>query len=150
MPRTRGQRWALLGLVAYGLALAVVLLHPNGSVPSTSLTWLTDAVARVGGPSWLLVPGRMDFVTNALVFVPVAVLGSLALHRTTWRDWTAYVFVASALVETTQALALAERSATFSDVASNTLGALLGAVGAVAVRRYVRRRARDGGPVTAD
>lgn len=129
--------WARVGLGGYCLLVAVVLLHPSGSVPSSSLTWLTDLTEDLGGPDWLLAPGRMDIATNVLISVPVAVLGSLGWPSTTWRDWTAYVFAVSAAAETVQALLLSERSGTFSDVAANTLGALLGGLATRLLRRRV-------------
>ncbi len=77
---------------------------------------------------------------NALILMPVSALGSLFWPRTTWRDWTAYAFVISGLVELIQGLVLPHRAATFVDVVANTLGGLGGAVVVLALRGLRGRR----------
>ncbi len=74
------------------------------------------------------------------ILAPVAFLGRLALPATTWTGWTAYVFVASGVVELVQELALPHRQASTTDVVANTLGALVGAVVATVLLRVVRGR----------
>ena len=69
----------------------------------------------------------MEFLCNVVLLVPFAVLGSLALPRWSWRDWTAWGFLLAGAVELTQGLLLPGRDASYADVVANTLGALLGA-----------------------
>ena len=88
----------------------------------------------------MTVAGRIEFVANALIMVPVSFLGAVAWPRTNWRDWTAVGFVLSGAVEVIQAVALAGRSATFVDVVANTLGAFLGAIAIASVKRATAGR----------
>ena len=133
---------ALLG--AWVALLAILLLEPSGRGPS----WLIQTVAGmahdVGLPARVSTPGSVGFALNVVAFAPVSFLGSLLWPRPTWRDWTAYGFVASFLVEVGQALALEERTATHTDVVSNTLGALAGAVLAAAFVQVRERTPSEG------
>jgi glycopeptide antibiotics resistance protein len=71
---------------------------------------------------------RAEFIANALILMPVSALGSLVWTRTNWRDWTAWGFLIAGSVELAQGLALAARTASFTDVVANTLGAMGGAL----------------------
>jgi len=125
-------RWAL---AAYGAVLGLMLLAPSPAAPSWLIVTVTGWVTRAGVPETLATTDRVEFLLNVAAFVPLAALGGLIWRRLTWRDWTAFGFVASFGVEVVQALGLDARSATHVDVVANTLGALLGAaVAAVAVR----------------
>ena len=117
--------WAL-GL--YCLLLAFILLSPSAELPSASVSLIADVGRAVGVPEVFLSGSRTEFLVNAAMFVPVSLLGSIVWKGTTWRDWTAYVFLASGLAELVQGVVLSERSATFVDVVANTLGALAGGV----------------------
>jgi hypothetical protein len=131
-------------LAAWVGLLAVLLLEPTGSAPSWIIGNVSRIAATVGLPAELSAPSRVGFGLNVVAFVPVSLLGSLLLPRSTWRDWTAGCFVASFVAETLQAIFLGARSATFADVVSNTLGALGGGVlAAVLVRTLARRGSED-------
>lgn len=125
---------------AWLVLLAVTLLSPSAAGPS----WLVGTVAslaeRIGTPTAIAAPERVEFGLNVAAFVPVSFLGRLLWARPTWRDWTALGFVASFLVEVAQAVILDHRSATHADVVSNTLGALLGAVLGGALALALQRR----------
>ena len=136
--RLSSRRAVVVALVAYAAALAFVLLVPSGAMPSSGASWTADLADRLGAPAWMVEPSRWEFVANALMVTPVPALGSLLWPRLTWRDWTAYAFVAAGAVELAQGLFLPERSATFVDVVANTLGGLLGAVAVLVVRRLRR------------
>ncbi len=131
----RSRRATAIALVVYSAALAFILLVPSGAVPSGGASWTAELADRLGAPAWAVSPSRWEFVSNALILMPVSALGSLAWPRTTWRDWTAYAFVIAGTVELIQGLALPERSATFVDVVANTLGGLGGAAFVLVVRR---------------
>lgn len=124
--------WAL---ALYCFLLALILLNPSAAVPSASVTWVADLGAALQLPEFLLSGSRVEFMLNAAMFAPVSLLGSILWKESTWRDWTAYVFAASGLVELTQGLSLSARSAAFDDVVANTLGALIGGVLIWLVRR---------------
>ncbi|WP_460799865.1 VanZ family protein [Nocardioides pacificus] len=122
---------------AYCLGLALVLFNPSNDVPTQSIRWFSDLGRALGMPEQLSHTSRVEFGLNVLILVPFSVLGALITRKADWRIWVAYGFVFSGLVELTQGLALGARSATFSDVVANTLGAGLGAAG-VAVLIAVR------------
>ena len=127
-------------LVAWLVLLAVLLLEPTGRAPSWLVATVADALGAAGVPA--VVTDQTEFALNVVAFAPVSLLGSLLWPRPTWRDWTAFGFVASLLVETVQAVFLSARSATHADVVSNTLGALVGALAAaLLVRRGSEGRA---------
>lgn len=121
------RRVELCLLVLYAIPVAFVLLVPIGSVPSTSVTWVTDQLTTAGLPADAVTEGRVEFVCNVLILVPLSALGALAWPASTWRDWAGYGFLVSFAVELVQALFLPERAATFQDVVANTAGALGGA-----------------------
>jgi hypothetical protein len=132
---TATQRRLTVALLAYGAFLALVLLAPTSGPQSTSARWVADLVTGVGMPERIATEARVEFVLNALILMPVSALGSLRWPRTTWRDWTAYAFVIAGTVELMQGLFLPARTATFVDVAANTLGGLGGAAVVALVRR---------------
>jgi VanZ family protein len=59
---------------------------------------------------------------------PLSLLGSIALPRLRWQDWTAYALIGAIAVELFQGVFLPGRSASFSDIVANAVGALLGAL----------------------
>jgi glycopeptide antibiotics resistance protein len=132
----------LVLLIGYGAGAAVVLLMPFGSVPAAGAGRLAHLLASTGAPTWVVSNGHFQFACNALIVMPISALGSVRWRRTTWQDWTAYVFLAACGVELTQALLLPEREPAFTDVVANTLGGFAGAV-IVVVVRAVRRTFTD-------
>ena len=136
-PSRRKVVMVLLG--AWLALLTILLLEPSGRAPS----WLIETVAGlahdVGLPAAVSAPGRVGFGLNVVAFVPVSLLGSLLWPRPTWRDWTAFGFAASFLVEAVQGVLLGARTASSDDVVSNTLGALVGAVLAGLLARWAAR-----------
>lgn len=131
-------RNARRALAAYSVLLAFVLLGP-AAVPSSVVGGLTDLAQLVGVPAGIASGGRVEFVTNAVMLMPVSALGLVVWPRTNWRDWTACAFVIAALAELAQAVLLPGRSATFVDIVANTLGGAAGA-GLVGLVRWWRGR----------
>lgn len=138
-------RFARVGLLVYLVVLLAVLLNPSAALPTTSVSWLADLATRAGLPAQVTAAERIEFLANALIMVPVSLLGAVAWPGSNWRDWTAFGFVLSGAVEVVQALALAlaGRSATFVDVVANTMGAFLGAVAIASVRGARRTGAEN-------
>lgn len=126
----------LLG--AWVALLVVTLLGPSAAGPSWLVRSVADAAGAIGVPAVLT--DQTEFALNVVAFVPVSLLGSLLWPGPTWRDWTAYGFVASFGVEAFQAVFLSARSATHVDVVSNTLGALVGAVLVDLLARWTAHR----------
>lgn len=126
---------ALAVLIVYTALLLLAVLAPSNSDQSTMVVWLSDRLRDVGVPDRYSSFPRLEVLLNAAIVAPVSLLGSLLFPRLSWRDWTAYGFLASSAVEITQALVLSGRQASFSDVVANTSGALIGAGVVAAVRR---------------
>ena len=142
-------RYAKLLLAVYSVALAVALLSPTSGDQSGMVYWLTEQLWRLGFSEHVATYSRLEVVMNAMIVAPVTLLTSFIWRRFSWRDWTAFGFAASSLVEITQLLVLPERQASFSDVVANTGGALLGAVVFLVVRQLLlARRARRVGHAT--
>jgi VanZ like family len=127
------RRALAVALAAWVALLALTLLSPSAAGPSRLVATVAEVALELGIPTALV--DQTEFALNVAAFVPVSLLGSMLWPRLTWRDWTAGGFLASFLVEAVQAIALSGRSAMHSDVVSNTLGALVGAVvGALLMR----------------
>lgn len=142
MPLRR--KLAAAGLVAYTLALVAVLLGPSPEAGDTGVRLTRELFDAIGAPGELRDPNRIEFLLNVAIFAPWAALAALVWPRPSWRDWTAYGFVATSVVETVQALVYPDRTASFSDIAANTLGALIGSV-VVTLGRALARGRRAGG-----
>jgi glycopeptide antibiotics resistance protein len=115
-------------LSVYLVVLLVALLSPESGRQSGAVLQLQDLLSRIGVDGPWVTYDRLEVVCNALIVVPVALLGSLIRPAWTWRDWTALAFVGALAVETVQGLLLPDRQAAFSDVVANTAGALAGAL----------------------
>ena len=128
----RTARWLL---AAYAVLVAVLLLVPSSDPPTWIIHRSADVAADVGLPPELASTKRMEQLLNVAIFAPLAFAGALLRPAASWRDWTAMAFLGSLLVEVVQAVALPERTASYSDVVTNTLGALLGALAGSLVQR---------------
>jgi hypothetical protein len=131
-----------IALATFGLIIAVITLWPGPPDPDGQ-SWLRELLRNgqvYGIPTWITY-GRVEFVSNVVMFLPVGFFGALALSRHRWLVVPAAA-IASTVIETVQAMALPLRYGTVRDVISNTLGALLGYLLAVAVISLLLRRAR--------
>lgn len=135
-------------LVVYSVLLAVALLAPTSGTQSDMASWVVDLGRGLGFSPQTATQARAEFLCNALILVPVSVLGSLLWPSTTWRDWAAVGFVVAGLVELTQGLLLPDRTASYVDVVANTLGCLLGALVVAPWAALSRRRRAAGTPPT--
>lgn len=131
-----------IALATFLLIIAVITLWPGPPDPDGQ-SWLREFLRdgrAYGIPAWITF-GRVEFLSNVIMFLPVGFFGALALRRHRWLVVPAAA-VASAGIETIQAMALPLRDGSVRDVVSNTLGALLGYLLAAAVVAAVLRRAR--------
>lgn len=126
--RHRVARHTLVALLAVGYvaALAFLTLRPeraDAGIDASLLALL--ARLRAAGYTWAEY-GTVEWLANVALFVPAGLLLGLTLRRSV-RWWgVAIGAVASAAIETVQALFLPERVATLADVAANTLGSAIG------------------------
>lgn len=141
-PKSRvRQQLGLTLVLAYG---AIVLLATMWPTPldqgfESSITKLLDVLHRNGIPEWFGY-NKLEFTANVLMFVPLGFLVSMLLPVRVW--WLALIICPgiSVGIELTQAAALSARFATVSDVVSNSTGALIGALLAVALRAAIYQR----------
>ncbi len=133
--------WSAIALVVFVVVVAVITLWPGPPDPDGQLALraFLEQAHRHGLPLWITF-GKIEFGSNVLMFVPIGLFGALALPRHRWLIVLA-AMLASAAIETIQAMALPLRYGSLRDVTSNTLGALVGYLLAVAVIALMRRRA---------
>ncbi len=122
----------LLGGYLLVVAFMVFQPIPEAAVGSIGIGYRVVRLAHL--TRWIS-PGMVEFAWNIAMFVPLTFLGSVLLPRLGWRRWTLLALLGSSLIELTQLVALPDRSATLRDVASNTIGGLLGALAAHTLAR---------------
>ena len=125
-------------LVLGAVALGVLLLGPWGSQLNRLTVGLyvffrTDVPIA---PDWAL-PEHYGALLNVVLFVPVGV-GLALISRWSWSRIAVVATIGSAVVELSQA-AIVSRDSSVVDVVTNGLGALLGAVAVMVVRRLRAR-----------
>ncbi len=132
------RRLALITGAAYVVVLLLLVLTPISWV----LNRLTVRLYVVGTydlhQRWLL-PEHVGYLLNVLLFVPFGALVVL-IARWPWWEATLVATAVSAAIEVVQYLPVLDREATFADVLSNGLGALIGAVAAALIRQNHRKR----------
>lgn len=92
---------------------------------------------REGLPTWINF-GLVEFSANVVMFLPLGLLGALALRRHRWLILPACAAFSGA-IETVQFVALPARNGTLNDVLANTSGAALGFLLAVLIWRAISR-----------
>lgn len=137
------RRVSRLALIVYMLLLLIVVFQPQPELAVGSVNVAYDVlVALVPAVEPHLVGARVEFLMNTILFIPLTFLASFAWPRVRWSEWVVAAFVLSCGIEVLQALVLDARSAQHPDVVSNTLGGLMGALGAVLLLKTSRRLRR--------
>jgi glycopeptide antibiotics resistance protein len=128
------RRWTIGGLIGYAVAVGVVLLSPVsfGGIVAAIGGWLSDGL----GLDWFG-SGWIEFIANALMFVPLGFLLTLLLRHPV--GGMALAVLLSACAEIAQVV-IPSRQPSLRDLLANALGAL---VGAGLARLIVLRRRRD-------
>ncbi|MEO8263374.1 MAG: VanZ family protein [Pseudolysinimonas sp.] len=135
------------GVAVLAGALLVGLLpdRVDGGVAGPIRAFI-DRLQASGAPVWVNYD-LVDFVANIAFFVPIGLVAALLLP---WRVWWLAIPIGAALstaLELGQALFLPQRYASATDVLANTLGAVVGALIAAAIRSVRMRRAPSRQPV---
>ncbi len=142
-PRSSKQRW--VGLTARALLVAVVLVvvaivfwptAPDIDGQHRLEKWLIRLHSE-GLPTWISF-NLVEFSANIVMFLPLGLLGALALRRHRWLIILACAAFSGA-IETIQSVALPARDGTLKDVLANTCGAALGFLLAVLIWRALGR-----------
>ena len=132
----------LLAIEVAGIVWLV--LNPSSATPSGAVYRVSNFLLAHGAPSWAASTTGWEYLLNVALFVPLGLLSALIWDRVWLEGWVVLGFVGSASLELTQYFFLDGRSATISDVSSNTIGMFLGAAaGTTAVGILERRRARS-------
>jgi len=141
-PRSRLRLW--LGLIGLASTLLVVLLATLWPTPldqgyEGAVNRFMSVLYRSGVPLWFGY-NKLEFTANIIMFVPIGFLVSLLLPQRIW--WLAIIICPafSVGIEMTQATFLSARFATPLDVASNSIGALIGITVAMILRSLVYQR----------
>ncbi len=142
-PDLAARRTAAVLLVVILVIVAVIVFWPGPPDPDgqSELQFFLFRAHQRGLPGWITFD-LVQYLANVAMFAPIGLLGSLAMRR--WNVLVVvYAAAASAAIEFVQLVLLPGRVATLSDVASNTLGAVVGlllSVPALRRRRHRRRR----------
>lgn len=138
--RSRRRLPWLLALAAYTVLVGAVVMWPtpvdeNARAP---LSQLFATLYGFGVPDWFDY-GALEKSANAVMFIPFGLLIT-GMDRRLW--WTGVVVPAalSGVAELGQHLLLPERVATWTDVAANTAGAVIGVAIALTLVVTVRGR----------
>lgn len=130
----------LLGAVTLAVAAIVFSPGPPDAAGQRGLEQWLFRLHRDGLPTWISF-SLVEFIANVVMFLPLGLLGALALRQ---HHWLIVPICAafSGAIETVQLLALPERDGTLNDVLANASGAALGFLLALLVMRAVRRHAQ--------
>lgn len=127
--------------IIYLAAVASLTLQPQAAVyPGGAVLWVTELLARFPVTAWMDL-AVVEFGANVIMFVPFGVLFSLLLGRRRWWLVLISAFAATMLIETAQ-LFIPNRFSDPRDLLANTLGAAIGLVGTLVVRRPERAAVR--------
>jgi hypothetical protein len=123
-------------LVVEYAGIAWLVLNPSPATPTSAVAGLSDAMARLGFPTWLADGSVVEFWLNVILFVPLGALSAMIWPRVRLWGWILAGLLFSSTLEWTQLQVLSERSSTSRDIIANTLGMALGA-GLIATARWL-------------
>jgi len=131
----------VITLIVYGLIVLLATMWPTplDQGYSSSIDSLLAVLHRNGIPGWFGY-GKLEFLANVAMFLPIGFLVSMLLPARAWWVSPIICIAASIGIEVTQSLFLSARFATLMDVVANTCGALAGALIAIAIRSAVYQR----------
>jgi VanZ family protein len=132
-PAQHRLRRALPWLLVYAVALVLIAFWPEhvDKGAGAFLKRVTDLFP-------ILTYRRIEFGANILLFVPLGILLAILLSQRRYLIMPAG-FLISLTIESGQGIFLADRTASVSDLISNTAGACLGLL-AVEIAEALRRR----------
>lgn len=148
-PRT--QRFALVALLGYIVAVLVIVMWPTPVDRDSRGTIQNVLRALHDRDLFTFVKyGHIEYTANIAMFIPLGVLLALWLGRRWWWVAMAACFALSGTIETFQGLFLPSRYATFDDVIANTTGGVIGSlIGAVILQTLRIRALEKGSPGAA-
>jgi len=129
---------ALLAATAIVVAVIVFTPGPPDESGQRALAAWLDRVHTTWMPGWITFD-LIEFASNAVMFLPLGLLGALAMTGRRWVTVPACAALSSA-IEVVQSLVLPEREGSWQDIAANSLGALIGCLLALALLRRLALR----------
>lgn len=140
--KSRVREWfVFFSLAAYLALLVVVTMSPTpiDQGYESAIARVLAVFHRNGFPLWFGY-NKLEFSANIVMFVPIGFLSALAVPVQHW--WIALLLcpALSAAIELLQGALLEARFSTLSDVAANSIGALMGIFGALVLRALVYHR----------
>ncbi len=140
---TRRLRGALVvAYLGYLVVVAVLVLDPSQHAPGMSLSLLARVLQAARVPVTVN-SDVLEVLSNVALFVPFSLLGALIWPARRALTWVGAGAVLSVAIESWQLLMLPQRFATLSDVLANTAGALIGAVAARVIARFLPQSPRS-------
>ena len=143
-PPRRSKARTSIGGVLLAAYVIVILLATMWPTPldagyGAAIEKVLAVVHRNGVPEWFGY-NKLEFSANVAMFLPLGFLAALLLPARVW--WLALILcpALSVAIELTQAVFLAARFATITDVISNSIGAVIGILIAVLLRAAVYER----------
>jgi hypothetical protein len=127
------KRLLLIAVAAHALAVLFLVLSPQPDAATGSVR-AAAALLRGAGLSAVTNEG-VEHAFNAVLLLPLGVLGSLLLPRLPWWSWLVVGLALSLAFEVTQWALLPDRSPSAVDVVTNTAGCVLGAALVALLRR---------------
>ncbi|MFC8522006.1 VanZ family protein [Pseudarthrobacter sp. NPDC057230] len=109
------------------LALIAFWPSPVDQPVSGQLTAALHFLHRHGVPGWFNYK-FLEAAANVVLFVPLGFVGRLAFPNKRWWQIGAFGLLVSGCIELGQLMFLHERFASSSDIVTNTLGAVIGAL----------------------
>lgn len=140
--KSRTREWlAFLALLAYAAVVLAATLSPTplDQGYQGAIDKVLAVLHRNGVPEWFGY-NKLEFSANIVMFIPLGFLITLLLPTKVW--WLALIIcpALSGTIELTQGALLSERFASGGDVASNSIGAIIGILIAVILRALVYHR----------
>lgn len=140
--KSRIREWfVVLSLALYLLLVFAVTMSPTpiDQGYEASIDRVLAVLHRNGVPDWFGY-NKLEFSANVAMFIPIGFLVALAMPARVW--WISLLLCPglSVSIELIQGAVLTQRFSTISDVAANTLGALVGITAAIALRALVYHR----------
>jgi glycopeptide antibiotics resistance protein len=141
-PKSRTREWlAFLALLAYAAIVLGATLSPTplDQGYESAIDKFLAVLHRNGVPQWFGYH-KLEFSANIVMFIPLGFLITLLLPAKVW--WLALIIcpALSGAIELTQGALLSARFASWGDVLSNSIGAIVGILIAVIIRALVYHR----------
>jgi glycopeptide antibiotics resistance protein len=132
--------WRMI-LAAMLVPLAVIAFWPSpiDEPVQSELASILSFLHKHGIPRW----SNYKFVeaaANVVLFIPLGIVASLAFPQRRWWQVGAFGLIVSGCMELGQLLFLNSRFASLQDIVTNTGGAVIGALLAIAALKELRAR----------